>query len=275
MGQTSKQAQELWKTLQQEILACHKELITKLQERKNLDNYYNYLKKRQSELHISGLCRSSFKVGHFGKIISFRLMFVENGRIYNDLIFIPTAKGVSTRLISVDTMDTYSKHYVERLIERKDIQSIVDLKEEINIRRASFPQSKFYEKYGALDISGASVAITTEMIQFSEIEILDTQEGKLIHKSCLMREQLSKRKKEVVDFILAEMDCTLVVLARRNLPVDIEEASQSILSTKQHLTHELLRTDILDLASFINFEDFKDKPVLIKGLSKTINYYEK
>jgi len=275
MGQTSKQAQELWKALQQEILECHNELITKLQARKNLDNYYNYLKKRQSELHISGLCRSDFKVGHFGKIISFRLMFVENERIYNDLIFIPTAKSVSPRLISIDTMDTYSKHYVERLIERKKIQSVADLKEEINIRRASFPQSKFYEKHGALDISGASVAITREMIQFSEIDILDTQEGKLIHKSCLMRDQLSKRKKEVIDFILTEMDCSLVVLARRNLPIDIEEAKRSIFSTKQHLTHESLRTDILGLAGFINFEDFKGKSVLIKGLSKTLSYYEK
>lgn len=276
MGQTSKYAKEVWQQLQQEILSSHGELMQKLHFLKKADSFYNHLKSRQSELHISGLCRSDFKVGHFGKLISFRLMYVENGRIYNDQIFVPTAKTVSSRLISIDTLDTYSKHYVERLIERKGIVSMSGLKREIEERRAHIPLSKFHEKHGALDIEGALVALTRDMIQFSEFELLNNnQEGRMIHKSCLMREQLSVNKKEIVDFILSETNCELFVLARRNLPMDIEEARQAIAKTKQRLTQEPLRSGLVNLANFERFEQMRGDSTLIKRLTKTLQYYEK
>lgn len=233
-----KKAKELWDIWSQQLVDARKEVEDRLLS-STPESFYNYLSRHHHRLHCYEPSMSELKVGYYGKLIIVDLLYVESGRIFFEKVHYPTSPKYWKIPIAVDNQTMFTKHYVERLIQRKNIETLADLKTSLILDFFYINNSEFVEKVGRLDIACDHLIIQRDCVVFCDYQIQDGGlYGGSLRKSLITNREFKGNQQEIVDYILQTLDVSVAILATQEIPRTVEEASKVIEDTYKRTTNE-------------------------------------
>jgi hypothetical protein len=247
----SHQAKTIWKELQQELITSQDKVNWKLKASKENSVFLKFLEANFDDLNILDVDYINFKFGHYGKLITTQLIIPKNGRLYFEKAYYPLAKKYFGKLrLSISNRFVFSKHYMERLIERKNITSIQDIKKEISDSFKKLDDSNFTKEIGGLDISTGFILLFRDSVSFCDLEIDDNNIAEAVMKTVITENELKGNQKEIIDYILNVTKTDSCFLATYDIPRSIGEADKIIEDTKKRtsglainwMEHEIQKT---------------------------------
>jgi hypothetical protein len=228
------QAKVIWKELQQELITSQDKVNHKLKISKSHPSFLKYLESNFDYLNIMDVVCLDCKFGHYGKLIRTQLIIPENGRLYFEVAYYPLAKRYFGKVrISISNRFVFSNHYMERLIERKNIASIQGIKKEILDGFKKLDNSNFTQEIGGLDMSTGFILIHRNSVSFCDLEIDGNNVAKAVMKTVITDNELNGNKKEIIDYILNVTKSDSCFLATYEIPKTIVEADDIIEDTKR------------------------------------------
>ena len=230
----SHQAKEIWKELQQELIVSQDKVNWKLKTSKDNMALFKFLESNIEDLNILDVNFINFKFGHYGKLITTQLIFPENGRLYFEKAYYPLAKKYYGKLrLSISNRFVFSKHYMERLIERKNITSIQGIKKEISDSFQKLDNSNFTKEIGGLDISTGFILLYRDSVSFCDLEIGDNNISEAVMKTVIAENELKENQKIIINYILDVTKSDSCFLAAYDIPRTKGEADNLIEDTKK------------------------------------------
>jgi len=228
------QAKVIWKELQQELITSQDKVNHKLKISKSHPSFLKYLESNFDYLNVMDVVCLDCKFGHYGKLIRTQLIIPENGRLYFEVAYYPLAKRYFGKVrISISNRFVFSNHYMERLIERKNIASIQGIKKEILDGFKKLDNSNFTQEIGGLDMSTGFILIHRNSVSFCDLEIDGNNVAKAVMKTVITDNELNGNKKEIIDYILNVTKSDSCFLATYEIPKTIVEADDIIEDTKR------------------------------------------
>ena len=264
---TEKKSKQIWNNFQKELQESQKRVDTKLKLAESSADFLKYLKNNSNKLNILDVIYTKEKYKQYGKLIITPLIFTENGRLYMETAYYPLSTSYFSMMrLSISDKIEFSRHYMERLIERKNIISIKELKHEIGKRNKLWKESNWAKDLGGLDVSTAFILVYRDSVSFCDFESSNIAcVG--VFKTFLPYEDLSRRKKEIVDYILNKVGSEACFLATHDLPDSINEADNIIESTRVRTHGPIEDALIYDVTS----NKFKQNK---KSLKNFVDYLE-
>ncbi|KOY37031.1 hypothetical protein [Vibrio parahaemolyticus] len=229
-------AKKLWATWHNEIAAnltyINKTLITS----KSPAHFSNWLKKNGSNYnhHYTTI---TDKTKHYGNVLFSVLVHAEKGRMYFEKAFYPLSKGTFKRRISIDMGIELTKHFVERFILRWQTQTLQEL-ERMILAEIIMPHLRHgvNTNLGLFDVTTQAIFITENSLMHLDILM---EENVVRHITVLSNSDLSKRKQDMVEYILSTSGQTEIALACTELPRTTTEADNVLMSTKARQTEPM------------------------------------
>lgn len=231
----SQTAKDLWATWSKQINDAQRE-VTKRLFSSNPTTFFNFLDRHHARLNCYKPYQTELKVGYYGKVIIYDLLFVEDGRLYTEKAHYPTSTKSWGNRISVDNQVMYTKHYMERLIERKNIETFEALKAELRTDYLNVNQSDFISKFGRLDIDTDHIIVQRDQVSFCDYQTMENDVGGILRKSLITADDFKGRQSEVVNHILDKLDVTCAVITTHEIPRSIAEANNAIEDTLKRVT---------------------------------------
>lgn len=232
---TRSEAQKIWKRLQTEIQTANEQVLYRAVSSASPSAFLNFLERHHEKLNYWQPEFSTFKAGQYGKVIAAKAMIAENGFLYLETVYYPTSPQRFGDFFSIDCIDTYSNHYVERLIERKNIHTLKALKNEITHQDNRIKNSDFLKDFGCVDLTSDYLLIFRDMVVFGYGEISDRNVAKLIRKSLITENEFKGNQQEIINFVLDEFGKEACLLTTHELPRNLSEAKNVIQDTLQRL----------------------------------------
>lgn len=237
---TPEQAKVIWKELQDELNISQDKINNQLRSARGYLPLLRFLENNCKKLNIFDVQFLDVKFGHYGKLIKTQLIIPENGRLYLETAYYPTAKKYFGKLrIAISNLTVFSNHYMERLIERKNITSVGELKDEIIEGLNSVDRSNLTQETGGLDITTEFILVYRDSVSFCDCEIDDNNECVAVRKTIITDNEFTKKQKEIVDYILDRIGSDACFLATSSIPNSTLEADNVIEGTKKGLQARL------------------------------------
>ncbi len=229
----SHEAKVIWKDIQKGLEISQNKINLKLMQTQEPSIFYKFLESNIDVLNIIHLSLLDFKFGHYGKLIQTLLIVPENGRLYLETAYYPLSKNhFGHKRISISNKYEYTKHYMERLIERKKITSILEIKNELLVSLKKLGSSNFTRKVGGIDVSTAFIILHKNSVSFGALEIGDNI-STAVMKTIITDNELSKNKKEMIKYILNATKSDSCLLVAFDIPKTFVEADNVIEDTKK------------------------------------------
>tara|TARA_Y100000588_G_scaffold43751_1_gene41521 strand:- start:1395 stop:2213 length:819 start_codon:yes stop_codon:yes gene_type:complete len=229
------EAKAIWQRLQVEINTAHTEVSNRQRSSIRPDSFYNYLCAHHENTNHFRPIRSEVKIGYYGKVIVAELLFAENGFLYTETAYYPTAPFHWGKRLSVDNIDTYSNHYMERLIERKNITTLTELKNEITTRQNMFDATCFTRTEGGLNIDTEYLIVYRDMVVFCNSELCNGI-AKSVRKTLITDKEFKGEQSNIIDYVLNEFGTDACLLTTHEIPRTLAQAKNVIEDTKQRLS---------------------------------------
>ncbi|PSV98969.1 hypothetical protein [Photobacterium lipolyticum] len=269
---TAEQSKLIWKELQGKLQNSQERVNNQLCSAKDSSTFLSYLTRNKSDLNIFDAMFVDVKCKHYGKLIITPLLFVENGRVYVETAYYPTSKKQFKNLrISISNYMVFSNHYMERLIERKGISTIQDLKLNIYDRLTTVDDSNLTKEIGGLDITTEFILIFRDSVSFCDCEFGDNQECVVVAKTIVTVNQLSLKQKEIIEYILNKIGSDGCFLATSSIPNSVLEANNVIEATKNRTSGIYETWMEKEITNNMTKGDYKYEKKWIKSF---VNYLE-
>lgn len=229
----SNEAKIIWKKIQEDLLVAQEKINLKFQTTSDPLAFLKFIESNLNVLNILDITYFDIKFGHYGKILKTQLLFPENGRLYLETAYYPLAKKYfGKRRIAISNKTVFANHYMQRLIQRNNISSIVDIKNALTDSLENFNESEFTKKMGGFDVSTAFINLHKDSISFGDLEIDDDKTCMAVMKTVLTANEISKKKQEMIDYILEKTQSKSCSLPTFDLPQTFVEADNIIEDTK-------------------------------------------
>lgn len=230
---TEEKAKELWTAWHDEILHKLSQTNRMLFQAKKPANFSDWLQSKAAE-QCHHYTFTYDKIKYYGKVIFSVLVHAENGKMYFEKVYYPLSKGAFRRRISVDMGIELSKHCVERFIERWQIDSLDRLQNDV-LEHLVKPvvMHGANENTGSFDLTTAGMLLTRESLFPVDI---DTEKNVTSFITVMSHKELSRKKQDMIHYILNKVDCNELLLACSELPKSTIEADRVIESTKLRQT---------------------------------------
>lgn len=231
---TTNQAKTIWNNIQNDLLASQDKVNKKLRSYKDPQTFYKFLESNIDSLNIIEVDFLNYKFNHYGKIIKTALIIPEKGKLYLEVAYYPLSKKYFRKLrISISNKFSISNHYMERLIERKRLTSLQEVKQEISEGFKKMDASPFTKEIGGLDISTGFIILNRDSVSFCDLEIDDHNTCEAVMKTIITEKELTIKKKEIIDYILNVTKSETCFLATYDIPSNTAEADNIIEDTRK------------------------------------------
>jgi hypothetical protein len=235
MALPENEAKRIWKKLQVEIMTGHQEVSTRLIQSTTPEAFYNYLNRHHARTNHFEPERSVKPIPVYGKVIECLLLYVENSRLFFDMAYYPTTAERFGERIAIENDDPCSSHYMERLIQRKNITSLQALKQELTLQRKKIRDARFNELVGQIDVTTDYLLLFPDTIICGYGEKCDDGKHRIIRKTIITQAEFKPQQQEIIDYILNEFETRTCLLATNTLPLTINEAKNVIEDTRKRL----------------------------------------
>ncbi|WP_419533534.1 hypothetical protein [Endozoicomonas sp.] len=230
----SKKTSETWKSIQSELISAQDKINRKFLISKNHQEFLRFLRNDIEKLNILKVDFLDQNYSRYGKIITTKTIIPENGRLYFETVYYPLSKKCfRMKRIAILNGFVYSKHYMERLIERKSTNSMKKIKEEILERFIEIENYKFTQEIGGLDISNDFILVYKNSISFCVLEIQDNDIFEAVMKTVITENELTSNQRMMIDYILGKTNSDSCFLAAYDMPRTFNEADNVIEDTKK------------------------------------------
>ncbi|WP_413112129.1 hypothetical protein [Thaumasiovibrio sp. DFM-14] len=227
------EAKVVWSKLQREIIEGHAEVCRRLTTSRPT-SFYNFLHRHYARTnHFEPKIITKLK--YYGNVMFCLLLHVEHGHLYIEYAYYPMSLERFGTRIAIDAKDTYSRHYVERLIERKKVKTLAELKTEVIDQFSRISDSNFRIVEGRIDVCTDIVLLFDDMVVFGVVEENDDGSVTATRKSMLTNNELTSKQHEIVQFILGRFDLPVCVLATHEIPRTHNEALNVIEDTRKRI----------------------------------------
>ncbi len=224
----------LWKDIQEELIVAQKKVDNKFRECSDYKEFYNFLKLNVNNLNLVDVEFFDIKFKHYGKIIKTTLLIPEHGRLYFEVAYYPLSKKYFKKLrVSISNKFSVSNHYMERLIERKGVDSISKVKGFIVNNFKKMDESNFIKNIGGLDISTEFIVLNTDSVSFCDLEINDDKVCEAVMKTIITENELTAINKKMIGYILEKTESETCLLATHAIPKTEIEADNVIEGTRK------------------------------------------
>lgn len=268
---SSSEVKNTWLRLQNEINEAHIEVNSRIVSSKNPGAFYNYLQRHHENLNHFQPYETDVKIGHYGKVIIVQLLFADNGFLFIETAYYPTAPNHWGKRISVDSIDTYSNHYMERLIERKNISTLQELKTEIITRKELFDNTQFTNTEGGLNIVSEFLIVYRDLVVFCDSELDDNGIAKMVRKSLITNNEFKGNQENIINYILDEFQSDACLLTTYEIPRTINEAKKILEDTKKRLS---IRSQIEIVTKEAIPNGYRANKKQIKQFTKYLEHYD-
>ena len=268
-------AKRIWKNIYQELLDGQRNVDHRFNYARSEQNFREFITNNQHSLNIIQSTYLNYKCGHYGKILVTRLVFPENDRLYLETSFYPLSKNVfPTKLrISMSDKFVYSKHFMERLIERKNFTTSKAVKKYIKQSFGELSAATLIRGIGAVDVSTAFIIVQGDTVSYGDLEI-NEETGTAVLKTIVSANELYPNQLEIIKFILSETGLKTCLLLAHELPQTKNEASNLIIDTPK-FTDDTDFRKVLDVFSKnVSKQNRKPDNKVIKGLVSTLQLYD-
>ncbi|SBT15889.1 hypothetical protein [Vibrio celticus] len=230
-------AKKTWKRLQQQIMQSHEQISNRLNNSTNPNAFIAFLTQQKEVSNHFELAGSKDKYGIYGKLLIGKCLYAEKGRLYIENVYYPLSKKRFGDRIAIDAIDTYSGHYIERLIDRKGIKTLSALKAEIAEQYARYKEAGFAQQYGVMDVDSDFIIVYRDMVVFSEGEVDEDNEARIVRKSFITQKEFKGNNQEIINFVLNCLDVEACLLTTHALPESQTEAINVIEDTFKRITN--------------------------------------
>ncbi|MEW6997469.1 hypothetical protein AADZ86_07180 [Colwelliaceae bacterium BS250] len=271
----SHEAKAIWKNLQQNLVIAQDKINLKFKRTQEYPTFLKFLKSNIDVLNIVNLKLMDSKFGHYGKLIQTQLIIPENGRLYLETAYYPLSKKYfGKKRLSISNKFEYSKHYMERLIERKNITSILDIKNELVDSLEKLGNSNFTQQIGGLDLSTAFIILHKGSVSFCDLEIDEDQTAMAVMKTIITDKELSNNKKEMIDYILNATKSDSCFLATYDIPETFVEADNVIEDTKKRTNGIAISWEEQEIRKMMGNGSFNSEKKALKAFVSYLEAYD-
>ena len=271
----SEQAKVVLKRIQEELALCQDKVDSRLRGCRDSRSFYDYLKANKDGLNIIDVEFIDIKCGHYGRLIKTVLMIPYDGRLFVETAYYPLSKTYfRKKRIAISNKFAISNHYMERLIERKSLDSVQTIKAAIDSFFHSFDTSRFVQEFGGLDISTAFILIRPYEVSFCDLEYGDDYACEAVMKTILTENELSTKKKAMIDYILSALNTESCFLATFDLPCTFSEADRIIEDTRIRTAGGGITFEEKQYFSHLGASKFNIEKKSIKAFVKYLETYD-
>ncbi|MBE0362108.1 hypothetical protein PULV_a3907 [Pseudoalteromonas ulvae UL12] len=269
------ESKDRWLKLQEELLAAQQKVNFKFRNAVDHKTFLNFLTNNINNLNIIDVEFFDAKIPPYGKLIRTTLIIPEGERLYLETAYYPLARTYFRRnRIAISNKFAYSKHFMERLIERKGIDDMEGIKREIIETLKELERSAFTQEHGALMVETDFIIINSQSIYCCFLEHRDFGEVEAIVKTIIPRASLSKKKDEVAQYILDSFGSDSCSLATQGLPDTKMEADKVISNNKNRMSGDLPSVEELEFRKNLCSGSFKVDKKFNKALGKYLATYD-
>ncbi|SHO59076.1 hypothetical protein [Vibrio quintilis] len=236
MPLSESEVKKIWQRLQDEILGAHHQVNKRLCESQTPQAFLNYLSRHHLRTNHFEPVVTSCKLGQYGKTIVVGLLFVENGFLYPETAYYPMSLQRFGTRISVDAADSYSSHYMERLIQRKEVTTLEALKKEVIYQRDRYSSAGFSENLGKLNVDTDFLVIFPDAIICCYGEENDEGIAKVVRKTLITQDDFIGNQQKIIDYILKQFGRDACILATHALPRSVKEAQNAVEDTLKRIS---------------------------------------
>ncbi|EHR6739116.1 hypothetical protein ACXIUJ_23805 [Vibrio parahaemolyticus] len=265
----------LWKNIQDEIFSAQKKVDYKFKSCTDFKQFYNFLKFNADSLNVIDIELFDIKFLQYGKIIKTTLIIPENGRLYCESAYYPLSKKYFGKLrIAISNKFSISNHYMERLIERKNITKTGEVKNFIKEYFKKMDESNFRYEVGGLDISTEFIIVSRDSVSFCDLEIDSTQHCETVMKTIITENEFTIINKKMVTYILDKTNSEVCFLATHTIPKTTIEADNVIEDTKKRTSGTPYSWEEIEMYKNIPSSSFKSDKKLIKAFVDYLGKYD-
>lgn len=269
-------SKDTWLKLQQELLLAQEKVNSKYKTAVDHKTFLNFLTSNQNNLNIIDVYFYDFKVQPYGKTIRTTLIIPEEGRLYLETAYYPLAKEYfRMHRIAISNKFTFSKHFMERLIERKGINDICEIKREINETLQELERSRFFKEHGGLMVETDYILINSKSIYFGFFGFHELGWVENIVKTIIPRNSLTKNKNEMAEYILEALDTDSCVLATADIPKTKIEADNVIANNKDRMSGDLPSAEEVFFRENLCCGKFKADKKIKRALGRYLASYDR
>lgn len=269
------QAKVIWKKVQDDLIASQDKVNTKLKSCKDSQAFHKFLVSNVDTLNVIDIDFLDYKFGHYGKLIKTVLIIPEKGRLYLECAYYPLSKKYFRKLrIAISNKFSISNHYMERLIERKSLTSLKEVKKEISDCFEKMDASNFTKEIGGLDISTAFIILNRDSVLFCDLEIDENHICEAVMKTVITGNELTRKKKEMINYILNATESESCFLAAYDIPKTSIEADNIIEDTRKRTSGSSLSWEEQEIYKNMGKRKFYSEKNYLKGFIDYLGKYD-
>lgn len=224
----SQQAKKLWCDWSLQINKAHYESSEVLHKAKTPSQFLNWMKSNEDQSNHLGLIMHD-KIKHYGRVLFGILLFMENDMLYVERCYYPTSKITFRKRIATDLGFEFTRHFIERFIERWDIRSYVEFKAQLWSLILQ-PTGELAQdlNQGIIDITTKYLFIGRDMMLFADANM---EKKKATFITIVSGTEITKSQKEMIDYILNKTGTKNTVITAHELPRCFTEADRILEDT--------------------------------------------
>ncbi len=233
-------SKETWEKLQADLLEAQDRVNFKFKNLSSPKELFQFFDRNKSKLNILDVSYyKAMSTPKFGRLIITKLIVPENGRLYLETAYYPTSKMHYGRTrIAINDLEVYSKHYMERMIERAGVKTVQDLKKWISNEWELLVDFKKRYPIGGIDVETENLIICRDYVAFCDVEREDTVNPlievpvvKNIRKTLITKNEFTPSQKEIINYILDKLGTDACYLTATEVPRNKKTADNVIEST--------------------------------------------